>query len=113
MTYALAEHDISDSFDPYVTGEFSRDHGKLAFNVMLNVNTTNTQAIIWALRDEIHGLNVAELKQLVTAVRRVNQPVAHLFGRDLGMTLQNHDSAIMEARLLVCPAAGIAALTRS
>jgi hypothetical protein len=90
--------------DPYVTGEFSRDEGKLAFNIGLNARTP--QSAIGAITQELRCERKHAAK-LFKAIKSRNREVADAFGCDMGMTLMRAESDITLGAVKLCTEAGI------
>ncbi|MCJ2018957.1 hypothetical protein MKK84_16155 [Methylobacterium sp. E-065] len=95
--------------DAYETGEFSREHGKLAFNVALNTRTP--QGTIAALANKPSWtLTPAQTGDLLEALARRNAPIADCLHADQGIALMNLDSRIMMRAVQRCIAIGIPTL---
>lgn len=95
--------------DAYETGEFSREHGKLAFNVALNTKTP--QGTIAALANKSNWtLSRARTGDLLEALARRNAPIADCLHADRGIALMNLDSRITMRAVQRCLAAGIPVL---
>ena len=95
--------------DAYETGEFSREDGKLAFNVALNTKTP--QGTIAALANKPSWkLSRAQTGDLLEALARRNAPIADCLHADRGIALMNLDSCITMRALQRCLAAGIPVL---
>ncbi|WP_246687880.1 MULTISPECIES: helix-turn-helix transcriptional regulator [unclassified Methylobacterium] len=95
--------------DAYETGVFSREHGKLAFNVALNTRTL--QGTIAALaKKSMWTLTRTQTAGLLHALARRNAPIARYLHADQGIALMNLDSRITIRALQRCIAAGIPAL---
>ncbi|MCJ2137326.1 helix-turn-helix domain-containing protein [Methylobacterium sp. J-026] len=95
--------------DAYETGEFSREHGKLAFNVALNTKTP--QGTIAALANKPRWtLSRAQTADLLAALARRNAPIAGYLHADRGIALMNIDSRITVRAVRRCIAVGIPVL---
>lgn len=95
--------------DAYETGEFSREHGKLAFNVALNTKTP--QGTIAALANKPSWtLSRAQTADLLAALARRNAPIAEYLHADRGIALMNIDSRITLRAVRRCIAVGIPVL---
>jgi hypothetical protein len=90
--------------DPYVTGEFSRDEGKLAFNIGLNARTP--QSAIGAITEQLRCERKHAAK-LFKAITSRNREVADAFGCDMGMTLMRAESDITLGAVKLSTDAGI------
>lgn len=95
--------------DAYETGEFSRDMGKIAFNVALNARTR--QGAISALLNKAGWtLSAKSTGKLLEAVKQRNAPIAADLHADRGITLMRQDSEITLGALKKCIRVGIPAL---
>lgn len=100
--------------DPYVTGVFPRDHGKLALNVALNAWSIPLaiNALMFRNRESPgawpHSRSYTE--KLVNAVVARNAPIAADIGADRGVDLMHIDSAMTVRILKACEKAGFEAL---
>ena len=107
LLYALSGGHLDG--DAYETGVFSREQGKLAFNVALN--TATVQGTIAALSNKPHWtLSRADTAGLLDALARRNAPIARYLHADQGIELMNLDSRITMLALGRCIAAGIPTL---
>jgi hypothetical protein len=95
--------------DPYETGIFSRQEGKLAFNVALNA--ASLQGAIAALSNKKDwALSREETARLIHELKRRNPEIADDLHADQGVRLMRVDSEIMMAVMRCCMRDGIAAL---
>lgn len=107
ILYAQRGHRLEG--DAYETGEFSREHGKLAFNVALNAKTR--QGAIAALMNKPSWpLSHAETAKLLDALAQRNSPIAADLHADRGIALMRLDSEITLGAVKGCIEAGIPAL---
>jgi hypothetical protein len=86
---------------------FSRDEGKLAFQIALNA--PHSHSAVAAIATDL-GFDRPRAAALLDAVRKRNAPVADLFGRDLGVQLMRIDSDIILGCLANCFREGIPVL---
>ena len=94
--------------DVYDVGAgFTRDQGKLAFQVALNAR--NGRTAIAAIAHHA-GLDWSRAGALLEAVKSRNAPIADAFGSDLGVKLMLVDSKLILSCLKACTAEAIPAL---
>lgn len=93
--------------DAYETGEFSRDQGKMAFNVA--VNARSPRAAIGALMQNLK-LEKRAARKLLQSIIQKHKAIVDVFCSDLGVCLMKIDSDIIIDAMLRCVASGIAAL---
>ncbi|QDI79105.1 hypothetical protein E8E01_00985 [Methylorubrum populi] len=107
LLYAMRGHVLRH--DPYVTGTYSRDDGKLALNVALNARTLHEAAACLVHNpDWGHGLDYTW--GCLKAVQKRNPAIAKDIGADKGIDLMRVDSGMAIDVLSVCEKAGIPAL---
>jgi hypothetical protein len=95
--------------DPYETGIFSRQEGKLAFNVALNA--ASLQGAIAALSNKNDWvLSREETARLIHELKRRNPGIADALHADQGVRLMRLDSEIMMLVMRCCMKEKIAAL---
>jgi hypothetical protein len=103
-----AQHGVAIDCDVYDVGcGFSRDEGKLGFQIALNARDRRTAVAAIAAH---LGFDRPRAAALLDAVKRRNAPVADSFGRDLGVRLMRVDSDIILGCLATCICEGIPAL---
>ena len=86
VSILYAERGLKLKHDAYETGEFSRELGKLALNVVLNAKSL--QGVIAALRNKPDWpLLDADTRRLIEALKRRNAPIADAFHSDQGVRL--------------------------
>lgn len=116
LLYAMCGHTIAH--DPYTTGYWPRQAGKLAFNTFVNAATTN-EAIGGLLkkRDEkgddgepVWKYGRRQTGRIVEAIREANPRIAHMFGSDAGVRLMNIDSGMAGKVMKGCRKSGIPCL---
>jgi hypothetical protein len=116
LLYAMAGEVIAH--DPYTTGYWPRQAGKLAFNIAVNARTI--QAAIGALlakRSEtgddgepVWRYGPSETARILDDIREANKPIAHLFGSDAGVRLMRIDSDMATSVMEGCRKAGVPCL---
>jgi len=107
ILYAARGHVLRH--DPYVTGTFPRDEGKLALNVALNANTMNAAAAAIMDKDDWeHGWDYT--RGLLKAVVARNTPIAADIAADRGIRCMAVDSAMAVDVLKACEKASIPCL---
>jgi hypothetical protein len=89
IVYAL--HDRELDGDPYETGEFPREEGKLAFLIAINAPTTNSA--IGAIADAVE-IERQRAAKLLKAIKARHREVDGAFGADIGVKLMRIDSDI-------------------
>jgi hypothetical protein len=95
--------------DAYETGEFPREHGKLAFNIALNTKTQ--QGTISALtKKPSWPYSGQDTARLLDVLKRRNAPIAGDLHADKGIRLMRIDSEITLDAMKACAKAGIPAL---
>lgn len=107
LAYAMAGRPLAPGEDPYVTGDFPRDHGKLA--VLVSLNAPTTSAAVGAIADEL-GMDRGYASRLLKAVKAKNPDIAHMLGTDAGVILQRRDSDIALDVIEACHRDGIRVL---
>jgi hypothetical protein len=93
--------------DAYETGEFPRQHGKLAFNIA--VNAKNQRSAVAAISEHLRIEKQTASKLLDAIIAKHNQ-VAGVFCTDAGVTLMRIDSDITLDAVKHCQAQGILVL---
>jgi hypothetical protein len=94
--------------DVYDVGSgFTRDQGKLGFQVALNARDRRTAIAAIAKKA---NLEWRRADALLEAVQFRNTPIADAFGRDLGVKLMRIDSELILACLKTCISEGILGL---
>ncbi|MFC6392378.1 hypothetical protein [Methylorubrum zatmanii] len=107
LLYAMRGHVLRH--DPYVTGTYHRDDGKLALNVALNARTLHEAAACLVHNpDWGHGLDYTW--GCLKAVQKRNPAIAKDIGSDRGIGLMRIDSDMAVSVLGACEKAGIPAL---
>ena len=107
MLYAEAGKTLKG--DPYDITGWSRDLVKVAFNTLVNADTTLSAVL--SIAQEIGGEGSrAKAKQLVGEIKAKHLPIADLFGTGAGLRLQRTDSDMAERVLLRLLKQGVVAL---
>jgi hypothetical protein len=107
MLYAMSGQRLEG--DAYETGEFPREHGKLAFNVALNARTR--QGAIAALTKKPNWPYAhKETSSLIEVLKRRNAPIAEYLHADIGICLMRTDSNITRDVMKACARENIPAL---
>jgi hypothetical protein len=93
--------------DAYETGDFSREEGKLAFNIAINAKSH-----LSAVTAIMHHLKLERrpAARLLKAITRKHRAVAEVFCSDAGVAMMRIDGDITVDAMLRCTAKGIAAL---
>ncbi|MBK3398072.1 hypothetical protein [Methylobacterium ajmalii] len=95
--------------DPYETGLYPRQHGKLALNVALNARTLH-EAAASLVHSPSWGQSLDYTWGVLKAVQRRNRTIAKDIGSDRGIDCMRVDSDMAVAVLGACEKAGIACL---
>lgn len=110
LLYLLAEV-REPGFDPYTVDGFTRAQGKVAWNVLVNARSYGAAVGAMAHNtDAGPALGKARAVDLLSALKELHAPVAHLFHRDVGARLQAIDAQICERVLLDLLSRGVVAL---
>lgn len=88
-------------FDPYETGDFERDHGKLALNIALNA-ADETSAIRALLNQRGWPHNYEKTRALLRALKRRNPIIADDLHADRGIQFMNRDASIILRTTRLC-----------
>jgi hypothetical protein len=96
---AYDECGVPLNFDAYVTEEFPRQYGKIAFNVALN--SANKPSAIGAVQ---HALDIqrSDAARLLGAVESRNRDIKQMFYTDAGIRFMRKDSELMADCLDEC-----------
>jgi hypothetical protein len=105
IIYALREIPLIS--DAYETGEFPRDHGKMAFNIA--VNAKNQRGAIVAISEHLK-MERRTASRLLDAIIAKHKPVADVFCSDAGVTLMRIDSDITLLAIKDCQSCSIPVL---
>ncbi len=95
--------------DPYETGLYPRQHGKLALNVALNARTLH-EAAASLVHNPNWGQSLDYTWGVLRAVQRRNPVIARDIGADRGIDLMRIDSGMAIEVLGACEKAGVGAL---
>lgn len=119
-TMLYAERGITPPDDVYEVDGFTREEGKLALNISINVGggKAGTVAALLNKRKDLDrvtgqpkwGRNPTETATLVQAILDKNGPISDALGARVGPRLMNRDSRIMLDTVKGCMKAGIAVL---
>jgi hypothetical protein len=98
---------VSLDGDAYETGEFSRDQGKIAFNIAINAKSYRS-----AISAITHHLQLERRSaiRLLRAITRKHGAIADVFCSDAGVAMMRIDGDITVDAMLRCVARGIAGL---
>jgi hypothetical protein len=107
MLYAMSGQRLEG--DAYETGEFPREHGKLAFNVALNAKTLSGAIAALANKPD-WPYSHQETARLLAVLKQRNAPIADYLHADMGIRLMRKDSDITLDVMKACAKAGIPAL---
>lgn len=95
--------------DPYDIAGWPRDLAKVAFNALINADTT--QSAVLSIAQEIGGIGSrAKAEHLVAEISAKHHAIAEMFGTGPGLRLQRTDSDMAERVLLQLLKRGIVAL---
>ena len=93
--------------DAYETAEFSRDQGKLAFNIALNARSE--RCAVAAISQHLN-LERRRASDLLAAIKRKHKPIADVFCSDAGVSITRIDSDITLHAVKDCQSQGIGVL---
>ena len=107
ILYAARGHVLRH--DPYETGMFPRQEGKIALNIALNASTMNAAAAaLMVKKDWEHGWDYT--RGLLKAVVARNTPIARDIGADRGIRCMAVDSTMAVDVLKACEKASVPCL---
>lgn len=108
LLYAMVG--IRLDYDPYDTGVFPRQHGKLALNIGINAKRGLKGAVDALMSKDMWTESRAYTKRLVDTVAARNEPIRQFIGSDAGIRLMGHDSRMAMDVLKRCRRDGVAVL---
>ncbi|SFM41566.1 hypothetical protein [Methylobacterium pseudosasicola] len=108
LLYAMRGHRLRH--DPYETGAFPRDEGKLALNVALNAKSIPAAAAYLVNKERSWGHGLAYTYRVLKAVQKRNPLIARDIGADRGIDCMAIDSRMCLDVLKACEGAGVPAL---
>jgi hypothetical protein len=93
--------------DAYETAEFSRDQGKLAFNIAFNARSE--RGAVAAISQHLN-LERRRASDLLAAIKRKHKPIVDVFCSDAGVSITRIDSEITLHAVKECQSQGIGVL---
>jgi hypothetical protein len=116
LLYAMCGHALAH--DPYTTGYWPRQAGKLAFNTFVNA-PTRVEAIGGLLKkrhdkddngEPVWRYGYRQTARILDAIKEANPHVSHLFGSDAGVRLMAIDSGMAGKVMKACRRASVPCL---
>ena len=95
--------------DPYETGLYPRQHGKLALNIALNARTLH-EAAASLVHNPTWGQGLDYTWSVLKAVQKRNKEIARDIGADRGIDCMRIDSAMAIDVMAACEKAGVSVL---
>jgi hypothetical protein len=95
--------------DPYETGLYPRQHGKLALNIALNARTLH-EAAASLVHNPSWGQSLDYTWGVLKAVQKRNKTIAKDIGADRGIDCMRIDSAMAIDVMAACEKAGVSVL---
>lgn len=109
-TLLYAMKGIRLDYDPYDTGSFPRDHGKLALNIGINCKKGLKGAVDTLMFKDGWKESRSYTKRLVDDIAARNEPIKEFIGSDAGVRLMGIDSRMALDVLKRCHKDGVAVL---
>jgi hypothetical protein len=109
-TLLYAMKGIRLDYDPYDTGCFPRDHGKLALNIGINCKRGLPGAVNTLMSRDGWNQTRRYTERLVDSIAARNEPIREFIGSDAGVRLMGYDSRMALDVLKRCRRDGVAVL---